>query len=50
LNPDFGKMVSVRSWGTQKKYQGLKPTFIHWLHAGDKSPAYRPDEFFRSLE
>jgi hypothetical protein len=29
--------------------QGLKPRFLCWLYAGDKSPAYRPNEFFRSL-
>jgi hypothetical protein len=29
--------------------QWLKPPLIPWLYAGDKSPAYRLNEFFRSL-
>jgi hypothetical protein len=29
--------------------QGLKPYSFHCTYTGDKSPAYRPEEFFRSL-
>jgi hypothetical protein len=29
--------------------QGLKPHSLHCIYTGDKSPAYRREEFFRSL-